>query len=698
VARLRLVRRSSLGAGASISTRPGLTVADWSNLAHWASACVLVAAEARSELPGLGRFGAALAARASEAVWVALPQVASNRTACGGASGLPALVSRGAPSEMFALLALASTRVAVEALGNGSAPSRAAAAAVGGKSLLLCRDIAPVPRAYICFDALIRARWSDAALGGRHAMIDALEAVSGRAGAAASAATGEALRSQARALLGLPAAAPEAGGRRVIVLLTRRTQSAWVNRPSVARAVSLAARAAGVRFEDAGDAEDLGRGPGGCYGAAAQVRLWSRAWLVVSVAGAHEANAVWLACGSAGLLESLNCGHATGTYRALAAATGGRYAAASEVRQQGHRWLRSASRPLLDQACVHLGLRRGCRAEEVLAARPRLYERKNCTAQRRSDALYFNLPRVHDLEGGETADLLAALHRLLGLSPPWARPHLGPHARRREQRRRAGYETGRKGEERRGRGGLRRMKHSRHAQPCPHTASRLPARVTPGEPSWTAGDKPTLCGNGTLQVPQPQLFAHGGLRADWASTEASPHKLSCRILSGERFNTPRARAILIVSHGDFIRECAKLLRVSDGEVKRQLETTASNNLFSLSVKSRGVVYVLLRHCHKEGQMTGASATPRNPPCVRAQDGRICGLATAVAQLTRLLREWGVAPAGRVGLYSSCMLRAKSTAAAIREAVPHWWTNGSVVHLLPFVSEAHDWHATCALRA
>ncbi|EOD28559.1 hypothetical protein EMIHUDRAFT_100019 [Emiliania huxleyi CCMP1516] len=434
VARLRLVRRSSLGAGASVSTRPGLTVAvaskhgtslDWSNLAHWASACVLVAAAARSELPGLGRFGAALAARAAEAVWVALPQVASNRTACGGASGLPALVSRGEPSEMFALLALASARVAVEALGNGSAPSRAAAAAIGGKSVLLCRDIAPGPRAYTCFDALIRARWSDAALGGRHAMLDALEAVSGRAGAAARAATGEALRSQARALLGLPAAAPEAGGRRVIVLLTRRTQSAWVNRPSVARAVSLAARAAGVRFEDAGDAEDLGRGPGGCYGAAAQVRLWSRAWLVVSVAGAHEANAVWLACGSAGLLESLNCGHATGTYRALAAATGGRYAAASEVRQQGHRWLRSASRPLLDQACVHLGLRRGCRAEEVLAARPRLYERKNCTAQRRSDALYFNLPRVHDLEGGETADLLAALHRILGLSPPCCSPPAG---------------------------------------------------------------------------------------------------------------------------------------------------------------------------------------------------------------------------------------------------------------------------------
>ena len=44
-------------------------------------------------------------------------------------------------------------------------------------------------------------------------------------------------------------------------------------------------------------------------------------------------------------------------------------------------------------------------AEEVLAARPRLYERKNCTAQRRSDALYFNLPRVHDLEGGNISVL-----------------------------------------------------------------------------------------------------------------------------------------------------------------------------------------------------------------------------------------------------------------------------------------------------
>ena len=66
------------------------------------------------------------------------------------------------------------------------------------------------------------------------------------------------------------------------------------------------------------------------------------------------------------------------------------------------------------------------------------------------------------------------------------------------------------------------------------------------------------------------------------------------------------------------------------------------------------------------------------------------MSEAVSQLTWLMRQWGIRPAGQVGLYSSCTRRAKTTAAALWEAIPAWWVNGvnanGTIPMLPYVSE------------
>jgi hypothetical protein len=228
---------------------------------------------------------------------------------------------------------------------------------------------------------------------------------------------GQRMQRAMRALLAMPFSAPVEPGQspmRQIVLLTRRTQSAWINRQGMARAMRQVATLAGARLTDAGDAEDLGLTAGGCYRSAPQVELWANAWLVVSVVGAHESNVIFMPPASAGLLESFNCGHNTETYATLAAAAGVPYAAAREARQLGHGWLAEAGAPALAQACLHLSLPATCSAVDILTAKPHLYERRNCTGKSAKALLWLNMPRMH-LLSGEGADVLRSLRDRLGV-------------------------------------------------------------------------------------------------------------------------------------------------------------------------------------------------------------------------------------------------------------------------------------------
>jgi len=428
--RLQLVKKQQVEPALVWKTHTGLTVLisakhgaslDWSNLAHWTSACMYLAAAAVAELPGLGRFGTRLAGYAETAVRVALPQVVANRTSCGAGALVPALVARGSGSEMFAALALATAHVVVGALRNGSLPaptpkavsSSASPFELANDALLLCPDLAAPPGSYICFDGLVRVRWAEPAR--THGLMLALSALNHRSDARSRRRSARRLHEAMRLVVGLPppprigAGSPQ---RRLVVLLTRRTQSVWINHAAMADSFRQAVESAGAEFRDAGDAEELGVS-GGCYRAAPQVELWSGAWLVVSPVGAHESNVVFMRPDSAGLLESLNCGHDTMTYNVLATAAGVPYAAARETHQQGHGWLAAASAPLLRQACQHLSLPTGCNAAQILEAKPRLYERKNCSGRSAKALLWLNMPRMHFLSG-DAADVLRALGRRLG--------------------------------------------------------------------------------------------------------------------------------------------------------------------------------------------------------------------------------------------------------------------------------------------
>jgi hypothetical protein len=441
-ARMRLVPIKSIQASRISRTHSGLTVLisakhgaapDWTNLAHWTSACMFLAAAAATELPLLGRFGQRLVAYADKELHVALPQVLGNRTSCGGNARIPALVARGRASEMFSALAFATAHVVVDALRNGSLLSpafsaspfepRAGVTAGAGSShhwananraLLLCPDIAAPRDHYTCFEGLVRARWSETSR--TWGMGVALEEITQLASASSRQQTGQRMQRAMRALLAMPPPAPVEPGLspRRVVLLTRRTQSAWVNRHAMTRAMRQVATLAGARFTDAGDAEDLGLTEDGCYRAAPQVELWAGAWLVLSVVGAHESNVIFMSPESAGLLESLNCGHHTQTYATLAAAAGVPYAAARETRQLGHDWLAAASAPVLAQACQHLSLPPTCSAAEILAAKPHLYDRRNCTGKSAKALLWLNMPRMH-LLSGESADVIRGLRDRLGV-------------------------------------------------------------------------------------------------------------------------------------------------------------------------------------------------------------------------------------------------------------------------------------------
>ena len=141
-------------------------------------------------------------------------------------------------------------------------------------------------------------------------------------------------------LAGYPSKTPpvtSSNGKKLVVLLTRRSQSVWKNRAEVAAKLRKTIEGRGYAMHDAGEAEDLGNHDG-CYRAYPQIDLWRRAWLVISPVGAHLSNVVFMQPGvSAGLLVSQNCNFNTSVYRTLAACCGVKYRAAEEfIDNDGH--------------------------------------------------------------------------------------------------------------------------------------------------------------------------------------------------------------------------------------------------------------------------------------------------------------------------------------------------------------------------
>lgn len=392
---------------------------DWSNYAHLTSACLLLATAAELELRRRPVLAARLLKWASAGLHVAMPQVTGDRLSCGHPR-IPALQARGALSEVFAMVAMAATSSVLSAAAEiaGGSHATANASALGTESLLLCNDVARRSKGgFTCFDALVR-------IPERRANNQAeLEAVASSLPTAAGMRIGARMQRAAHELLGLTR--PKPPRHRRVVLLTRRSQSVWVNRAAAAARIRGLVRHAHGSFVDAGEAEDLGRDGAGCFRAAPQVRLWASAWLVVTVVGAHESNLVHMPQSGAGVLETLNCGHRSATYSSFAKVAGVAHTASHELKQQGHAWLRSARAPLLQQACAHIGGtgNRGvpperCSVGALLARLPRLYERKRCASNLSATrGIYFNMPRVVRLSG-EDLDLMKTLRDLLVFGNP----------------------------------------------------------------------------------------------------------------------------------------------------------------------------------------------------------------------------------------------------------------------------------------
>ena len=347
---LRSGRRVEHHAGVSVMlvSKHGDTHAfDWSNLLHWSSAMLYSSLVVQSNSLELrARLRAATAASRGRANLSALgrtllPTIPASTSVvhCSGAesSGTPAYMARGAHSEMFALLAQAASLSIANALGIAAPPR---------PPLALC-----TPRLIHCFDGLLSfqpkggssfkdrlGRWNREML------------LTGRMQQAGPNLLAAPFLAAAYRLAGSsPPAVVLPRPRRRVVLLTRRTQSRWTNRPEAVRELRAIATGAGVGFVDAGDAEALGRtnlpGGGACYAARPQIELWRDAWLVISVVGAHESNLLFMPSWpqAAGLLESTNCGFFTDSYSTLARAVGTGHHRAQQLNARGRQCLPSTS-------------------------------------------------------------------------------------------------------------------------------------------------------------------------------------------------------------------------------------------------------------------------------------------------------------------------------------------------------------------
>ena len=347
---LRAGRRVEHHAGVSVMlvSKHGDTHAfDWSNLLHWSSAMLYSSLVVQSNSLELrARLRAATAASRGRANLSALgrtllPTIPASTSVvhCSGAesSGTPAYMARGAHSEMFALLAQSASLSIANALGIAAPPR---------PPLAIC-----TPRLIHCFDGLLSfqpkggssfkdrlGRWNREML------------LTGRMQQAGPNLLAAPFLAAAYRLAGSsPPAVVLPRPRRRVVLLTRRTQSRWTNRPEAVRELRAIATGAGVGFVDAGDAEALGRtnlpGGGACYAARPQIELWRDAWLVISVVGAHESNLLFMPSWpqAAGLLESTNCGFFTDSYSVLARAVGTGHHKAQQLNARGRQCRPSTS-------------------------------------------------------------------------------------------------------------------------------------------------------------------------------------------------------------------------------------------------------------------------------------------------------------------------------------------------------------------
>ena len=248
---------------------------------------------------------------------------------------VPALFGRGAYSEMFLLSAFATVGAVADALGSAR-PRRMA-----DLRTTLCNTQRPV-----CMDALVYSDPRQPGPASRAATLGIESAwrhhphqtVTLCRQWAETAATLAGVRGES--------AGPAATTRsitmppRKVVLLTRRTQSVWTNRAEAVGQLRALVHTHGGTFLDAGNAEELGvqEQRGRCYLARPQVELWRRrAFAVVSPVGAHLANVVFMQGALGGLVQSNNCGFATGTYEILAKACGVRFTTSHETQRKGVR-------------------------------------------------------------------------------------------------------------------------------------------------------------------------------------------------------------------------------------------------------------------------------------------------------------------------------------------------------------------------
>ena len=289
---------------------------DYSNYEHWLEVCLrfYYAASLRRDIARLVK-----GLRVDAVRNIVLPQIPRYVNDC-GRPRVPGVYARGAFTEVYVALARVAAMAAARALGKEQPRAL--------RSIMLyCQDI---EQGDACFEAvmflapgkLTTTLASYAPGSDMNIPADVLR-------------VGAQWQSDMRAMLGLPPPAPLA--ERPVLLLTRKNGPSWLNRDDVARELRQRVRSRGLKFVDAGHAEDLGRevlttgwmvrkvraghgsefgisggrahgrrsknptgararallagtsGESVCYRIEDQVRLWANASLVITPHGAHGA-------------------------------------------------------------------------------------------------------------------------------------------------------------------------------------------------------------------------------------------------------------------------------------------------------------------------------------------------------------------------------------------------------------------------
>ncbi len=295
---------------------------DYSNYGHWLEVCLrfYYAASLRRDIARLVK-----GLRVDAVRNIVLPQIPRYVNDC-GRPRVPGVFARGAFSEVYVALARVAAMAAARALGKEQPRALRS-------SMLYCQDL---EQGDACFEAVMFVAPGK--------LVNTLSSYSlGYAPGGDLKFPAEVLRvgaqwqSDMRTMLGLPPPAPLA--ERPVLLLTRKNGPSWLNRDDVARELRQRVRSRGLKFVDAGHAEDLGRelltsgwkvrkvragrgseagvriggqrshrrrskkpasararallagtsGENVCYRIEDQVRLWTNASLVITPHGAHGA-------------------------------------------------------------------------------------------------------------------------------------------------------------------------------------------------------------------------------------------------------------------------------------------------------------------------------------------------------------------------------------------------------------------------